>query len=249
MSGHNKWSTIKRKKGAADAKRGALFTKLIKEITVAARSGGADVDANPRLRTAVLKAKAANMPNDNIDRAINKGVGNLEGVTYEEIRYEGYGPGGVAIMVDCLTDNRNRTTPEIRTIFSKNGGNLGETGSVGYLFDRKGCFVIEGTDVSEDDVIELLMDYDVDDVKSEDGNIIVTTTPEGYYTVLDVLEKKGYNLLENQLDYIPQTTVTLDEKRAGQCLRIAELLEDHDDVQQVYSNFDIPDEIMEKLGE
>ncbi|NLV66583.1 MAG: YebC/PmpR family DNA-binding transcriptional regulator [Spirochaetes bacterium] len=249
MSGHNKWSTIKRKKGAVDAKRGALFTKLIKEITVAARSGGADVDANPRLRTAVLKAKASNMPNDNIDRAINKGAGNLEGVTYEEIRYEGYGPGGVAIMVDCLTDNRNRTTPEIRTIFNKNGGNLGETGSVGYLFDRKGLFVIEGSGVSEDEVIELLMDYDVDDVKSEDGNIIVTTTPEGYYTVSDVLGKKGYNLLENQLGYIPQTTVTLDEKKAGQCLRITELLEDHDDVQQVYSNFDIPDEIMEKLGE
>ncbi|HQO39267.1 MAG TPA: YebC/PmpR family DNA-binding transcriptional regulator, partial [Spirochaetota bacterium] len=242
-------STIKRKKGAVDAKRGALFTKLIKEITVAARSGGADVDANPRLRTAVLKAKASNMPNDNIDRAINKGAGNLEGVTYEEIRYEGYGPGGVAIMVDCLTDNRNRTTPEIRTIFNKNGGNLGETGSVGYLFDRKGLFVIEGSGVSEDEVIELLMDYDVDDVKSEDGNIIVTTTPEGYYTVSDVLGKKGYNLLENQLGYIPQTTVTLDEKKAGQCLRITELLEDHDDVQQVYSNFDIPDEIMEKLGE
>ncbi len=249
MSGHNKWSTIKRKKGAVDAKRGALFTKLIKEITVAARTGGADPESNPRLRTAVLKAKASNMPNDNIDRAINKGAGNLEGVTYEEIRYEGYGPGGVAIMVDCLTDNRNRTTPEIRTIFNKNGGNLGETGSVGYLFDRKGLFVIEGGTVSEDEVIELLMDYDVDDVRSEDGNIIVTTTPEGYYTVSDVLGKKGYNLLENQLGYIPQTTVTLDEKKAGQCLRITELLEDHDDVQQVYSNFDIPDEIMAKLGE
>ena len=249
MSGHNKWSTIKRKKGAVDAKRGALFTKLIKEITVAARTGGADPEANPRLRTAVLKAKGANMPNDNIDRAINKGAGNLEGVTYEEIRYEGYGPGGVAIMVDCLTDNRNRTTPEIRTIFNKNGGNLGETGSVGYLFDKKGLFVIEGGSVTEDEVIELLMDYDVDDVRSEDGNIIVTTTPEGYYTVSDVLGKKGYNLLENQLGYIPQTTVTLDEKKAGQCLRITELLEDQEDVQQVYSNFDIPDEIMAKLGE
>lgn len=249
MSGHNKWSTIKRKKGVVDAKRGALFTKLIKEITVAARSGGADAESNPRLRTAVLKAKAANMPNDNIDRAINKGAGNLEGVTYEEIRYEGYGPGGVAIMVDCLTDNRNRTTPEIRTIFSKNGGNLGETGSVGYLFDRKGLFVIEGGKVTEDEIIELLMDYDVDDVRTDDGNIIVTTSPDGYYQVSDVLSKKGMNLLENQLGYIPQTTVTLDEKKAGQCLRITELLEDHDDVQQVYSNFDIPDDIMAKLGE
>ena len=249
MSGHNKWSTIKRKKGVVDAKRGALFTKLIKEITVAARSGGADAESNPRLRTAVLKAKAANMPNDNIDRAINKGAGNLEGVTYEEIRYEGYGPGGVAIMVDCLTDNRNRPTPEIRTIFSKNGGNLGESGSVGYLFDKKGLFVIEGGKVTEDEVIELLMDYDVDDVRTEDGNIIVTTSPDGYYQVSDVLSKKGVNLLENQLGYIPQTTVTLDEKKAGQCLRITELLEDHDDVQQVYSNFDIPDDIMAKLGE
>jgi len=249
MSGHNKWSTIKRKKGAVDAKRGALFTKLIKEITVAARSGGADADSNPRLRTAVLKAKAANMPNDNIDRAINKGAGNLEGVTYEEVRYEGYGPGGVAIMVDCLTDNRNRTTPEIRTIFGKNGGNLGETGSVGYLFDKKGLFVIEPNGITEDDVIELLMDYDVEDIKTEDGNIIVTTSPEGYYEVSDVLDKQGYTLLESQLGYIPQTTVTLDEKKAGQCLRITELLEDHDDVQQVYSNFDIPDEIMAKLGE
>ena len=249
MSGHNKWSTIKRKKGAVDAKRGALFTKLIKEITVAARSGGDDVNANPRLRTAVLKAKAANMPNDNIDRAINKGAGNLDGVTYEEVRYEGYGPGGVAIMVDCLTDNRNRTTPEIRTIFSKNGGNLGETGSVGYLFDRKGLFIIEGNGVTEDEIIELLMEFDVEDVKDEDGNIIVTTTPEGYYSVADVLEKKEFNLLENQLGYMPQTTVELDEKKAVQCLRITELLEDHDDVQQVYSNFDIPDEIMAKLGE
>ncbi len=249
MSGHNKWSTIKRKKGVVDAKRGALFTKLIKEITVSARTGGADIESNPRLRTAVLKAKAANMPNDNIDRAINKGAGNLEGVTYEEIRYEGYGPGGVAIMVDCLTDNRNRTTPEIRTIFGKNGGNLGESGSVGYLFDRKGLFVIEGGKVTEDEIIELLMDFDVDDVRTDEENIIVTTSPDGYYQVSDVLSKKGYTLLENQLGYIPQTTVTLDEKKAGQCLRITELLEDHDDVQQVYSNFDIPDDIMAKLGE
>jgi YebC/PmpR family DNA-binding regulatory protein len=154
MSGHNKWSTIKRKKGALDAKRGALFTKLIREITVAAKSGGEDIDANPRLRTAVLKAKASNMPNDNIDRAIKKGSGNLDGVVYEEIRYEGYGPGGVAIMVDCITDNKNRTTPEIRTILSKNGGNLGETGSVNYLFDRKGMLVIEGGKVSEDEMID-----------------------------------------------------------------------------------------------
>jgi len=249
MSGHNKWSTIKRKKGATDAKRGALFTKLIREITVAARAGGEDIESNPRLRTAVLKAKASNMPNDNIDRAIKKGTGNVEGVVYEEIRYEGYGPGGVAIMVDCITDNKNRTTPEIRTIFSKNGGNLGDTGSVNYLFDRKGMIIIEGGIVTEDEVMEMLIDFDIEDIKTEDDNIIITTSPEGYDKVSDFLSDKNYNLLMNQLTYIPKTTVTLDEKKAGQCMRIVELLEDQDDTQEVYSNYDIPDEIMAKLGE
>jgi YebC/PmpR family DNA-binding regulatory protein len=249
MSGHNKWSTIKRKKGVADAKRGALFTKLIREITVAARAGGEDIESNPRLRTAVLKAKASNMPNDNIDRAIKKGTGNIEGAVYEEIRYEGYGPGGVAIMVDCITDNKNRTTPEIRTIFSKNGGNLGESGSVNYLFDRKGMIIIEAGKVTEDEVMEMLLDFDVEDIKTEEGNIIITTSPEGYDKVSDFLVKKNYNLLMNQLTYIPKTTVTLDEKKAGQCLRIVELLEDQDDAQEVYSNYDIPDEIMAKLGD
>lgn len=249
MSGHNKWSTIKRKKGATDAKRGALFTKIIREITVAAKSGGEDVDSNPRLRTAVLKAKAANMPNDNIDRAIKKGSGNLDGVVYEEIRYEGYGPGGVAIMVDCITDNKNRTTPEIRAIFGKNGGNLGETGSVNYLFDRKGMLVIEGGKVSEDEVMEMLLDFDVEDVKTEEGNIVITTGPEGYNQVSEFLMKKEYNLIMNQLTYIPKTTVTLDEKKAQQCLRIMEMLDDQDDTQEVYANYDIPDDIMAKLGE
>jgi len=249
MSGHSKWSTIKRKKGVTDAKRGALFTKFIREITVAARAGGEDLDSNPRLRTAVLKAKANNMPNDNIDRAIKKGVGNVEGAVYEEVRYEGYGPGGVAIMVDCITDNKNRTTPEIRSIFGKNGGNLGETGSVNYLFDRKGVIVIEGGNITEDDVIEMLLDFDVEDVKSEDGNIEITTSPEGYVAVSDFLSKKNFNLIENQLTYVPKTTVVLDEKKAGQCLRIMELLEDQDDAQEVYSNYDISDEIMAKLGE
>jgi len=249
MSGHNKWSTIKRKKGALDAKRGALFTKLIREITVAAKSGGEDIDANPRLRTAVLKAKASNMPNDNIERAIKKGSGNLDGVVYEEIRYEGYGPGGVAIMVDCITDNKNRTTPEIRTILSKNGGNLGETGSVNYLFDRKGMLVIEGGKVSEDEMMEMLLDFDVEDIKTEEGNIVITTSPEGYNQVSDFLMKKDFNLIMNQLTYIPKTTVTLDEKKAQQCLRIMEMLDDQDDTQEVYANYDIPDEIMAKLGE
>lgn len=249
MSGHSKWSTIKRKKGVTDAKRGALFTKFIREITVAARAGGEDLDSNPRLRTAVLKAKANNMPNDNIDRAIKKGVGNVEGAVYEEVRYEGYGPGGVAIMVDCITDNKNRTTPEIRSIFGKNGGNLGETGSVNYLFDRKGMFVIEAGKATEDEVMEMLLDFDVEDVKTEDGNIEVTTSAEGYAPVADFLVEKGFNLLMNQITYIPKTTVALDEKKAAQCLRIMELLEDQDDAQEVYSNYDISDEIMAKLGE
>ncbi len=249
MSGHNKWSTIKRKKGVTDAKRGALFTKLIREITVAARAGGEDLDSNPRLRTAVLKAKDSNMPNDNIDRAIKKGMGNIEGAVYEEVRYEGYGPGGVAIMVDCITDNKNRTTPEIRSILGKNGGNLGETGSVNYLFDRKGILIIEGGKITEDEVIEMLLDFDIEDIKSEDGNIVITTSPEGYVQVSDFLSKKEFHLLMNQLTYIPKTTVVLDEKKATQCLRIMEQLEDQDDTQEVYSNYDIPDEIMAKIGE
>jgi YebC/PmpR family DNA-binding regulatory protein len=250
MSGHSKWSTIKRKKGAQDAKRGALFTKLIREITVAARAGGEDLESNPRLRTAVAKAKASNMPNDNIDRAIKKGAGNLDGVVYEEVRYEGYGPGGAAILLDCLTDNKNRTTPEIRTIFGKNGGNLGDSGSVSYLFEKKGMIVIEVDEtVNEDDVMELLLEYDVEDIKTEDGSIIVTTSPDGYSAVSDALMKNDYKINMNELTYVPLTTVSLDEKKAAQCLRIIELLEDHDDVQEVYSNYDISDEIMTKISE
>jgi YebC/PmpR family DNA-binding regulatory protein len=249
MSGHSKWATIKRKKGALDAKRGAVFTKIIKEITVAAKMGGEDIEANPRLRTAVNKAKAANMPNDNIDRAIKKGAGTLEGVTYEEVRYEGYGPGGVAIMVDCLTDNKNRTTPEIRTIFNKNGGNLGENGSVGYLFDRKGMAVLEEGQTTEDDLMEILIDYDIEDIKTEGGSIIVTTSPDAFNEVSEVLMNKEFSLSMNEITYVPQTSTPLDEKKAGQVLRLVELLEDHDDSQSVYSNYDISDEIMAKLSE
>ncbi len=249
MSGHSKWATIKRKKGALDAKRGAVFTKIIREITVAARQGGDDMTANPRLRTAVNKAKANNMPNDNIERAIKKGTGNLDGVVYEEVRYEGYGPGGVAIMVDCLTDNKNRTTPEIRTIFNKNGGNLGDTGSVSYMFDRKGIIIIEGGQTTEDEVMELLLDFDIDDIKEEDGNIVVTTLPEGYNDIADALNAKEFNLVMNEITFLPKTTTELDEKKAAQCLRIIELLEDQDDAQNVYSNYDISDEIMMKLSE
>jgi YebC/PmpR family DNA-binding regulatory protein len=249
MSGHSKWATIKRKKGALDAKRGAIFTKIIREITVAARNGGDDINANPRLRTAVLKAKANNMPNDNIERAIKKGTGTLEGVTYEEINYEGYGPGGVAIMVYCLTDNRNRTTAEVRSSFTKHGGNLGETGCVGYLFDRKGMMIIEAGQTNEDAVIELLMDNNVEDIKTEDGNIQVLTPPDGYNEVHDVLTGKGFKLVIDEIMFIPQTSVPLDEKKGSQCLKLIETLEDLDDVQNVYSNYDISDDIMVKISE
>ncbi len=249
MSGHSKWATIKRKKAVVDSKRGAIFTKIIREITVAARSGGEDINANPRLRTAVLKAKENNMPNENIERAIKKGTGALEGVTYDEVTYEGYGPGGVAIMVDCLTDNKKRTAPELRAIFSKNGGNLGESGCVSYLFSRKGMIIIEAGQVTEEEVLELVLEFDVEDVKSEDGNIVVTTSPESYQQVFDVLHKKNLKMLLNEITFIPQTTVQLDEKKAEQCLRLVEALEDQDDVQHVYSNYDIPDEIMAKISE
>jgi YebC/PmpR family DNA-binding regulatory protein len=249
MSGHSKWSTIKRKKGALDAKRGALFTKLIREITVAARSGGDDINSNTRLKTAVLKARANNMPSDNIERAIKKGTGTLEGAAYEEIQYEGYGPGGVAVMVSCLTDNRNRTSAEVRAAFTKHGGNLGETGSVGYLFHRKGMMILEAGKSTEDEIIELLMDSNVEDIKTEDGSIQVLTPPEGYPEVHDILVEKGYKMVFDEITFIPQTIVQLDEKKAQQCLRLIESLEDLDDVQNVYSNYDIPDEIMIKISE
>jgi YebC/PmpR family DNA-binding regulatory protein len=249
MSGHSKWATIKRKKGSLDAKRGALFTKIIREITVAAKNGGDDINSNPRLRTAIAKAKANNMPNDNIERAIKKGTGTLEGVTYEEIQYEGYGPGGVAIMVSCLTDNRNRTTAEVRAAFTKHGGNLGETGSVGYLFNRKGFMIIEAGQTDEDTVMELLMDNNVEDIKTEDGAIQVVTPPDGYNEIHDILTNKGYKLVDDEITFLPQTTVTLDEKKGSQCLKLIEILEDLDDVQNVYSNYDISDEIMLKISE
>ncbi len=248
MSGHSKWSTIKRKKAVVDAKKGALFTKLNREISVAAKIGGEDPNSNARLRLAIIKARENNMPNENIERAIKKGMGALDDVVYEEIRYEGYGAGGVAVMVDCLTDNRNRTAPELRKIFSKNGGNLGESGSVSYLFDRKGIIIIEGGQTTEDDVIELLLDYGIDDVKTEDGNIVVTIPPENYSAVYDIISQKKFRTVLSEVTYTPQTTVLLDEQKAVQCLRLIQQLEDHDDVQNVYSNYDIPVDIMEKIS-
>ncbi len=249
MSGHSKWSTIKRKKGAQDAKRGVLFSKLIKEITVAAKMGGDDLTSNPRLRTAIAKAKENNMPNDNIERAIKKGSGGLDGIVYEEVRYEGYGPGGVAIMIDCLTDNKNRTTPEIRTIFSKNGGNLGETGSVSYLFERKGMLIVESGQTTEEEMIETLIDHGVEDIKTEEKNIVIITGAENYNDIYDIIKQKNLNLIYSEITQIPATTISLDEKRASQCLNLIELLENQDDVQNVYSNYDISYDIMKKISE
>ncbi|MGB4270338.1 MAG: YebC/PmpR family DNA-binding transcriptional regulator [Spirochaetota bacterium] len=248
MSGHSKWANIKHRKAAQDAKKGKIFTKLIREITVAARVGGDDLNSNPRLRTAVLKARENNMPMDNIERAIKKGTGALEGSTYEEVRYEGYGPGGVAIMVECMTDNKNRTTPEIRTIFSKNGGNLGETGCVSYLFDKKGVINIDANASTEDKVMEILIDYDVEDIKTEDNTIVVYTAPEKFNDILEVIRSNNLPTLNSEITYVPQTTVHLEGQKASQCLRLIEALEDHDDVQSVHANFDIPDDIINNMS-
>jgi YebC/PmpR family DNA-binding regulatory protein len=250
VSGHSKWSTIKRKKGAVDAKRGKIFTKLIKEITVAARIGGGDAEANPRLRTAVAAAKTENMPKDNIERAIKKGTGELEGAVYEEISYEGYGPAGVAVLVDCMTDNKNRTVADIRHFFSKSGGNLGEFGCVSWMFDKKGLILVDRAIISEDELMGFALEAGADDVVEEESEYQVLTAPEDFDAVREALVEKGVAFLEASIAMIPKNTVDiLDAKSAKQILKLLENLEDHDDVQNVYANFDIPDEIMEEVSE
>jgi len=238
MSGHSKWSTIKHKKGAADAKRGRLFTKLIREMTMAAKTGGGDPGANPRLRKAVDDAKAVNMPADNIKRAIQRGTGELPGVSYEEVTFEGYGPGGTAILIEALTDNKNRTLPEIRTIFSKHGGNLGESGSVKFLFQKMGYIAIEKDKASEDAVMEAAIEAGADDVSSEGEQHELQTSPERFAEVKETLEKKGLPLALAELSMIPTTEVRLDARKAEQTMKLMEALEDHDDVQHVWANFD-----------
>src|SRR5262245_53095385 len=246
MSGHNKWSTIKHKKGAADAKRGKIFTRILKEMTVAARMGGGDPAGNPRLRAAVAEAKANNMPKDNIERAIKRGTGELEGATYEEITYEGYGPGGVALIVEAMTDNTNRTTPEIRHIFEKNGGNLGTPGSVRFQFERKGYFSIEKSVVGEDKLMEVVLEAGADDLQTDDPDSYeVYASPDNFEQVRQALEKNGISTTEAKLGQIPANYVKLDENTAKSTMRLLEVLDDHDDVQNVWSNFDIPEELME----
>ena len=247
MSGHSKWATIKRKKGKADAARGRIFTKLIKEITVAARMGGGDEVSNPRLRTAVAAAKAANMPQDNIKKAVMKGTGELPGVTYEEATFEGYGPAGVAIFVDCLTDNRNRTVSEIRHIFTKYNGNLGENGCVAWMFDTKGIITVEKQATDEDALMEAALDAGADDVEAQEDAFEITTEPGSLEPVRAALENGGYNIVNAEVQRIPQNTVKLDRKGAEQMLRLYEMLDSSDDVQKVSANFEIDDDLLEEL--
>jgi YebC/PmpR family DNA-binding regulatory protein len=238
MSGHNKWSTIKHKKGAADAKRGRIFTKLIREMTMAAKQGGGAPEANPRLRKAIDDAKAVNMPADNIKRAIQRGTGELPGVSYEEVTFEGYGPGGTAVLIEALTDNKNRTLPEIRTIFSKHGGNLGEAGSVRFLFTKKGYIAIEKDKATEDAVMEAAIEAGADDVELTDQYHEIKTAPDTFETVKSQLEAKGLPLAVAEISMIPSTEVNLDSRKADQMVKLMEALEDHDDVQHVWANFD-----------
>jgi YebC/PmpR family DNA-binding regulatory protein len=248
MSGHSKWSTIKHKKGAVDAKRGKIFTKLIKEITVAARLGGGDTDSNPRLRSAVASAKAENMPKENIERAIKKGTGELEGANYEEVSYEAYGPGGVAVLVDCLTDNKNRTVADLKHIMDRHGGSLGEPGCVNWLFQKKGLLVFEKNAVDEESLLELVLEAGAEDVKEEEDTFEVITAPGDFEGVKEAVDEAGLNYMMAEIGMIPQTTVRLEGKHAQQMLSLMEALEDNDDVSHVYANFDIPDQVMEAMG-
>jgi len=249
VSGHSKWSTIKRKKGANDAKRGKIFTKLIKEITVAAKMGGGDPDGNPRLRSAINAAKTENMPKDNIDRAIKKGTGDLDGAVYEEILYEGYGPAGVAVLVETMTDNKNRTVADIRHYFSKSNGNLGESGCVAWMFDKRGVIVVDAEGVEEEELMELAIEAGAEDVVEEEGSFRILTAPEDFNDVVDTLEKAEIKMDEASISMVPQNTVEVaEEKPAKNLLNLLDNLEDHDDVQKVHANFDIPDEIIEALS-
>ncbi|MDH3582524.1 MAG: YebC/PmpR family DNA-binding transcriptional regulator [Hyphomicrobiales bacterium] len=239
MSGHSKWHSIKHKKGAADAKRGKLFTRIIKELTIAARDGGGDVDSNPRLRTVVADAKAANMPADNIKRAIRRGTGEEPGVSYEEITYEAYGPGGAALLIDVVTDNTNRAVGEIRHLLSKHGGNLGTTNSVAWMFEKRGYMVIERAGTNEEALMAAAIDAGADDFREDDDNWEVVSSPERHEQVAAALKAVGAEPVTSEISMLPQTLVKVEGKQAQQLIKLMELLEDHDDVQHVWSNFDI----------
>src|SRR5438552_316193 len=247
MSGHSKWATIKRKKAATDQARGKLFSKYIKEITIAARHGGGDIEANPRLRTAVSAAKAVNMPAANIERAIKRGTGGIEGVSYEETQYEGYAPGGVAVLVEVATDNRNRTAGDIRHIFTKHGGNLAEAGAVSYLFRLRGVILVDKSVVEEDALIETVLDAGADDVNTEGDTYEILTQPAQFEAVRGALAAKSIPVQNAEITKIASLQVPLDERAAEAVLRLVDALEDHDDVQKVYANFNVPDEILTRL--
>ena len=249
MSGHSKWASIKHKKGATDAKRGRLFTKLIREITVAAKNGGGSPDTNPGLRTVITRANEANMPKDNITKAIKKGTGELPGVTYESCTFEGYGQGGVAILVETLTDNKNRASAEIRNIFSKKGGNMAGAGSVSWIFTSKGYILIDKTLISEDELFSVAVDAGADDIKSGDKNYEVFTSPKDFEAVKAAIEAKNIKWLTAELTKTPNSTIKIVGNEAKQLLSLVEVLEDHDDVQKVYANFDIPDQVLEELAQ
>lgn len=250
MSGHSKWSQIKHKKAGADAKRGKIFTKIVKEISIAARLGGGDPSGNPRLRTAIDKAKEVNMPGDNIKRAVMKGTGELPGVSYEEAVYEGYGPGGTAILIEVLTDNKNRTSPEIRHMLTKGGGNLGEAGCVSWMFEKKGYILIEKTKSEEDTLMSVALDAGAEDMKNDprEDNYEIITSPEYMEKVKTAIEASGIPVSLSEITMLPKNYVTLDLKQAEHMLRLIDALEDHEDVQNVYTNFDAPEEVMAKVG-
>ncbi len=248
MSGHSKWATIKRKKGAVDAKRGQIFSKIIKEITIAARIGGSDITGNSRLRSAIDAAKAQNMPQDNINRAIKRGSGELEGVSYEENTYEGYGPGGVALLIKVLTDNKNRTVAELRHLLSKGGGNMGESGSVAWIFKPKGSLLVSKSSVEEDKLMEVALENGAEDIQDMGDSFEVVTEPANFETVSEALKKAAIPVVESSVGMIPQNTISISGDTAQKMLRLMENLEDHDDVQNVYANFDISEEEMEKFS-
>src|SRR5437868_7118509 len=247
MSGHSKWATIKHKKGALDAKRGKIFTRLIKEITIAAKTGG-DPEKNPRLRTAVAAAKAENMPSDNIKRAIQRGTGELPGVSYEEITFEGYGPGGVAILVEVTTDNRNRTVSEIRHAFGKNNGNMGEAGSVGWMFHKKGYIVVPKNAINEDDLLNIVLENGGDDLQSDEENYEIFTDPSAYETVLEAIKATGIKPTLNEISMVPDNHIKLEGTQANQMIRLIEALEDNDDVQNVFSNADFDAKTLQEMA-
>ncbi len=250
MSGHSKWASIKHKKAAQDAKRGKVFTKLIKEITVAAREGGGDPEMNSRLRTAIARAKSANMPADNIERAIKKGTGELPGVSYESVAYEGYGPGGVAILILAYTDNKNRTVAEIRHLFSKKGGNLAGAGSVAWIFEKKGLIFVEGSKVDEEKLFDIVIEAGAEDMKKEESNFEIYTEPSNLEAVKESIVNNGIEIQNAEITMIPSNTTPVNDVNiARQILSLMDVLEEHDDVEAVYSNFDIPEEIMNQIGE